>query len=99
VSLPMRVPRPPPPNTKPVWEVRIPGLGRFYINGAVTRGGRRTYTLRSEEDGRNQSAVCSIGTDGSVIQWYFSWESREEEMSAVLSGAREFVLAHHVLGS
>ncbi len=93
-----RVPKPPPPNTPPIWEMDVPGLGRFYINGALFRKLTRTYLIHSAADGdRNNTAVCLIRPDGSVETWYPPWEGRRSEIEPVIQGAREFVLAHSVM--
>lgn len=93
------MPRPAPPETKPIWQRDIPGVGLVYMNGSVYRNGRKSYLLRILVEESNPSIVCLVEADGSVGRWYFGWRKREAEVSAVLEEAREFILAHHVLGS
>lgn len=93
------IPRPAPPGSKIEWEKTVPGVGRFYLHGAVFRTGGKSYLLRVSAPGKNDSVACLITPDGSVKQWYFDWEGRREEIREVLEGAREFVLAHHILTS
>jgi hypothetical protein len=92
-------PRPAPPGSKIEWERTIPRVGHFYIHGAVFRKGWKSYLLRTKIVDMNTSVVCLIMTDGSIRKWYFDWKSREAEIQSVIEGAREFVLAHHVLTS
>jgi len=92
-------PRPAPPGSKIEWERTIPGVGRFYIHGAVFRKEGKSYLLRVEVPEKNMSVACLIMPDGAVRKWYFNWEAREAEIRSVIEGAREFVLAHHVLTS
>lgn len=93
------MPRPAPPNTKAIWERDVPGVGLVFMNGSVVRDGKKSYLLRVLEDGKNPSIVCLILVDGSVGKWYYGWGAREPKVQSALEEAREFVLAHHVLGS
>jgi hypothetical protein len=99
VSVSRHMPRPAPPDTKPVWERVVPGVGRVFMNGVISRRGRPSYLLRVDVTGRNVSIICLIMADGSVGQWFFDWEKRSEELRPVVAEAGEFILAHHVLGS
>jgi len=93
------MPRPAPPDTKAIWEREVPGVGRVYMNGSVHRSDGKSYLIRVLTEKKNPSIVCLVMADGSVGRWYFDWRQREAEVRQVLEEAREFILAHHVLGS
>ncbi len=93
------MPRPAPPDAKAVWRRDVPGVGLVYFNGSVLRERKKSYLLRVSSDGKNDSVICLMLPSGSVWKWYYGWGAREEELRPVLEEAREFVLAHHVLGS
>lgn len=93
------IPRPAPPGTKIMWKRTAPGIGHFYIHGAVFRKEGKSYLLRVSSPERNDSVACLMMPDGSIRNWYYDWEQRAEEIHSVLEEAKKFVLAHHILTS
>lgn len=93
-----RLPRPAPPGQPRIWEAVVDGVGTLYTHGAVVRQGVRTYLIRISRPDRNETPVCEIRPDGTVVRWFFAWEENGG-LRAPMNEARKFVLAHSVMDS